>query len=267
MPTEPFVDTHFHSQHSGDSRETLSSLCQRALQLGLTHICPTEHADFDPQDPYYNNLNIDAYSRDLEACRAQLDERVIVLQGAEMDYQPRFDARVRGFLARHALDFVIGSIHYVDGFFVADTLLEAYDQDTAYRRYFDAVRAAAASGLFDVLGHLDLLKRHATRRWGPFDASRYTGEIEAILQAAVETGTGLEINTSGLRQAPAETYPGLETLWRYRQLGGEVLTVGSDAHQAADLGRNIHDGLELARAAGFKAIVVFVGRQPQWLDI
>jgi histidinol-phosphatase (PHP family) len=267
MPIEPVVDTHFHSSHSGDSDALLNALCRQAPRLGLTHICPTEHADFDPRDPYYNELNVGAYSRDLEACRAELDGRVVVLKGVEVDYQPRFDARVRDFLARHPFDFVIGSVHFVDGLYVGDALLETHDRDTAYRRYFDAVRVAAASGLFDVLGHLDLLKRHATRRWGTFDAARYADEIEAVLRAAVETGTGLEINTSGLRQAPAETYPRLETLRRYRELGGEILTLGSDAHRTANLGKDVREGLELARAAGFKAIAVFVARQPQWLDI
>jgi histidinol-phosphatase (PHP family) len=237
------------------------------VQLGISYLCPTEHADFDPQDPGYGYLSVEAFSRALAGCRKKFAGHLTLLKGVEIDYQPRFEAKVKAFLGQHGFDFVIGSIHYVNGLYLKDALLDAYDQDTAYRRYFDTVREAAASGLFDVIGHLDLLKRHGVPRWGAFDQRRYANEIDAILQAAVETGTGLEINTCGLWQAPAETFPCLETLCRYRELGGQVLTLGSDAHHVANVGRNIRDGLALARAAGFKAITVLVDRQPQWLDI
>lgn len=261
------MDFHCHSDRSFDSRAPLTALCQRALQLGFSHLCPTEHADFDPQDSGYGYLNVEAYSQALAACQELFAGQLVLLKGIEIDYQSRFDAEVRAFLAQHTFDFVIGSAHYVDGLHVEDALLEAYDPDAAYRRYFDTVREIAASGLFDVVGHLDLVKRRGILQWGAFDPRRYADEIDAVLQAAVKTGTGLEINTSGLRQPPAETFPCLETLRRYRELGGGTLTLGSDAHRVADLGRNIRHGLALARAAGFKAIAIFVGRQPRWLDI
>lgn len=267
LPTQPLVDCHFHAEHSCDSDTPLAVFCQRALQLGFSHLCPTEHADFDPQDMGYNYLNMQAYSRAFGTCQEQFDGQIALLKGIEIDHQPRFDAEVRAFLARHSFDFVVGSVHYADGLYAGDALLNAYDLDTAYRHYFDAVRKTAASGLFDVVGHLDVLKRYATPRWGTFDPHRYADAIDAVLCAAVETGTGLEINTSGLRQSPVETFPGLETLRRYRQLGGEVLTLGTDAHREADLGKNIPDALALAQAAGFRAVAVFVERQPRWLDI
>ncbi len=267
QPTRPLVDCHFHSTHSCDGQASLAAMCQRALELGLTHLCPTEHADFDPQDYGYGCFDGQAYSRDVNACQRQFAGQLTLLKGIEIDYQSRFDAEVKVFLAQHTFDFVIGSAHYADGLYAGTALLDAYDRDTAYRRYFDAVRQAAASGLFDVVGHLDLLKRYANPRWGPFDPRHYGDEIDAVLRAAVETGTGLEINTSGLRQSPAEAFPGLQTLRRYRELGGHVLTIGSDAHRVADFCKHIRHGLGLARAAGFKAIAVFVDRQPQWLDI
>lgn len=237
------------------------------MELGLSYICPTEHVDFCPQDMGYGYFDSVAFSRNVAACQEQYDGQITLLKGIEVDYQLCFDAEVRAFLLQHTFDFVIGSVHYADGLYIGNALLEAYDCDTAYRRYFHAVRQVAASGLFDVMGHLDLLKRYAPPRWKDFDARHYADEIEAVLRAAVETGTGLEINTSGLRQSPGQAYPGLEVLRRYRELGGEVLTLGTDAHRATDLGRNIGDGLSLARAAGFKAVAVFVQRRPHWIDI
>jgi len=242
-------------------------MCRQAMRLGFSHACPTEHADFHPPDPCYGRLDMVTYSRALAACRQKFAGQMVVLQGIEVDYQSRYDGAVRAFLAQHSVDFAIGSTHYADGHFVVDALLEAYDADTAYRRYFQAVRETAASGLFDVLGHLDLLKRYGIPRWGSYSRRPYVDDIEAILQAAVGSGTGLEINTSGLRQAPAETFPDLHTLRRYRELGGEIVTLGSDAHQPAHVGQHIHQGLALAQVAGFKAIAVFIERTPHWLDI
>ena len=91
--------------------------------------------------------------------------------------------------------------------------------------------------------------------------------MDAILRACIDTGTGIEINTSGLRGPPREPFPALPVLCRYRELGGEVLTVGSDAHTVQDLARDIPEALALARAAGFRAITLFVDREPTWVPI
>jgi histidinol-phosphatase (PHP family) len=118
-----------------------------------------------------------------------------------------------------------------------------------------------------VIGHLDIVKRYGVQHYGPFDPGRYAEAIDAVLRACVDTGIGLEINTSGLRGPPRETFPTLPVLCRYRELGGEILTIGSDAHTAGDLARDIPQALDLAAAAGFRAIALFVDRQPTWLPI
>jgi histidinol-phosphatase (PHP family) len=137
----------------------------------------------------------------------------------------------------------------------------------AYQPYFAEARRAVESGLFDLIGHLDLAKRYGVRYYGPFDLSLFAAEIREILKLAVERGVGLEINTSGLRQAPHETYPGLEVLRWYRELGGQVLTIGSDAHSVKDLGKGIAEAFGLAREAGFEAVTLFEKREPRRLRI
>jgi len=237
------------------------------VRLGLSYLCLTEHKDFDPQDLCFGHFHYEKYSRDVAACQQRFNPRLKLLKGVEVDYQRRYERQIRAFLAATEFDFVLGAVHYIDGLSIFDDLLERYDADTAYRRYFAAVREAVASGFFDAIGHLDVIKRYGVCRYGPFDPHRYAEEIDAVLRALVETGTGLEINTSGLRQPPAETFPGLEVLRRYRELGGEIITLGSDAHHLPHLGYGIEEALEMARAAGFKAITVFEERQPRWVDI
>jgi len=142
-----------------------------------------------------------------------------------------------------------------------------HSQRQAYLPYFEDLLRAAQSGLGDVLGHLDLVKRYGTRHYGRFEPTAFEEEIRAVLRAAIETGTGLELNTSGLRQSPGEPYPSLTVLEWYRALGGELLTIGSDAHRAEDLGAGLDEALALARQAGFRALATFERRQVCWIEL
>ena len=143
----------------------------------------------------------------------------------------------------------------------------SHDQREAYLPYFEELLRAVQSGLGDVLGHFDLVKRYGTAHYGPFDPLHFEEEIRSVLQAASARGMVLEVNTSGLRQSPGEAYPGLPVLRWYRELGGEILTVGSDAHHSDHLGAGVRQALVLAREVGFRAIATFEARQTQWIDL
>ena len=101
--------------------------------------------------------------------------------------------------------------------------------------------------------------------YGKFDADRWMPWIEPVLRSAVEMNVGIEINTSGVRQSPCEPYPGLETLKLYHELGGSILTIGSDAHRSSHLGVGLEKGLQLAKTAGFEGVCRFENRQPSLL--
>jgi histidinol-phosphatase (PHP family) len=170
----------------------------------------------------------------------------------------------------------VASVHlvdYCDGWAVisepesSGVYFGSHNLRQAYLPYFEELLRAARSSLGDVLGHFDLVKRYGTAHYGPFDPVRFEDEIRSILRAAVETGVGLEINTSGQRQSPGAPYPTSAVLRWYREIGGEVLTVGSDAHHADQLGAGVQDALALARATGFKAITTFEARKPYWIDL
>jgi histidinol-phosphatase (PHP family) len=268
VPTSPLVDCHLHTvPFSCDASATLEGLIARGRELGLSALCTTEHVDFDPQDECYGHYDYERHAALRTRIRAHPPAGLAVMIGAEIDYQRRFEGEVRAFLQAADYDFVIGSVHYAGGrFALVDDFFDRPEQ-SSYMAYLEEVLHAAQSGLFDVLGHLDIVKRRGVLHHGPFRPERYAEAIDAILRACVDTGTGLEINTSGLRQAPQETFPALPVVRRYRELGGEVLTIGSDAHTQADVGRDIDRALDVAQAAGLRAIAVFVARRPQWLAI
>lgn len=268
MARPPLLDCHLHTaDFSCDSKETLQAYIARARELGLHAICTTEHVDFDPQDYCYGYYDYARHQEQRACVRAQPVDGLNVLVGVEVEYQKQFEAQVREFLSGAEYDFVVGSVHFAQGRSIFERSFFDAPECERYPAYLDEVLHAAQSGLYDVIGHLDIVKRYGVRHYGPFDPARYADVIDAILRACVDTGTGIEINTSGWRGPPQEPFPTLPVLRRYHELGGEVLTVGSDAHAAGDLARHIPDAIALAQAAGFRAITLFVDRKPTWLPI
>lgn len=264
----PLVDYHVHSTRSADAHSPMAGVCRRGVEIGLAEIAFTEHLDLQPDDPGYGFHDYAAYRSDLEACRERFDRHLTLRCAIEVSYQREFESEIQAYLDGKEFDFVLGSVHALDRQFV--WLEEYYAGRTSqevYLGYFEELRRAAATGWFDALGHFDLPKRYCSHLYGPFDPKLYAEAIDAVLEAAVESGTGLEINCSGLFQAPRETFPGLAVLKRYRERGGEIITVGSDAHRAEHLGKGLECAYDLARAAGFRAVATFHNRQPHFMDI
>jgi histidinol-phosphatase (PHP family) len=273
------LDYHLHSTCSVDGISTIAQFCRRAAERGFIEIGFCGHVDFDPRDPSCGFFDYALFRRQIETERRAImryGDSLAIRTAVEVTYQASREEEIRAFLEGKELDYVIGSVHLVDDgqewaivseegrcecYFVRRSLREAYQP------YFAEVRRAVESGLFDFIGHLDLVKRYGVRYYGPFDPSLFAAEVREILELAVQGGVGLEINTSGLRQAPRETYPGLEVLRWYRELGGWILTVGSDAHSVKDLGKGVAEALGLAREAGFEAVTLFEKREPRQLRI
>ena len=271
-----FVDMHVHSTCSGDGESTIAEHARRAAALGLAELGFCEHQDLDPRDRSYLFLDPARFDREIAAAQA-LVSQVRLRQGVEITYQAKLENELRAWLAERSWDYVVASVHLVEyeppkwAMVSEEDAVEAYfadhDERQAYVPYFEELLRAVESGLGDLLGHFDLVKRYGVTQYGAFQPGEFEDEIRAVLHAAVEEGVGLEINTSGLRQAPGETYPDLEILRWYRELGGEIVTVGSDAHHTDDLGAGIPQALDLAREAGFRAIATFKAREVRWIDL
>jgi histidinol-phosphatase (PHP family) len=127
--------------------------------------------------------------------------------------------------------------------------------DDFVRPYFEEVAAAARSGLFDTIGHLDFIKRYVHPQISPTEFAARQDLYEPILRALVQSGTGLEVNTSGLRQSPGETYPPAPIVALFRDLGGRHVTAGSDAHEADTFAFGLEDGYRVAAGAGFRELM------------
>lgn len=269
------LDLHVHSTCSADGSSSIGEYARSAAETGLVEVGFCEHADFDPRDRGHGFLDLSQYDVEIAGARADVPG-IRLRQGVEITYQCSLEAEIRDWLAGHAWDVVVSSVHlvdYADGWAMIsephanEGYFATHSQREAYVPYFEELLRAARSGLGDVLGHFDLVKRYGTATYGRFEPAAFEDEVRSVLRAVIEGGMGLEVNASGRRQQPGEPYPGLEFLRWYREMGGEVLTAGSDAHHVHDLGAGVGEALDLARAAGFQAVTTFEARKPRWIDL
>ncbi|MEA3339852.1 MAG: histidinol-phosphatase HisJ family protein [Chloroflexota bacterium] len=261
-------DYHVHSRFSCDSDAEMAAACEAAIARGLSEIAFTDHADFGPVDPsgYFRPTE---YLAEIERCRARYGGRLTIRAGVEMGEPHIFAQEAASVLAAGEFDFVLGSAHYAVGMqpawkpaFFEQPLRQAYEA------YFQQVARLAAEGDFDVLAHLDLVKRDAHKFGKTYDGpGPYADVIRAALRSIVERGKGIEINTSALHRGQPETCPSLQVLRWYRELGGDILTFGSDAHTPDAVGACFDVALEMARSAGFARLATFERRKVMWMTI
>ncbi len=261
-------DYHVHTSFSCDSEGAMGAACEAAIARGLQEIAFTDHLDFAPNESrgYFRR---EAYLDSIVRCREHYGDRLTIRAGVEVGEPHLFAKEAAAMIDKAPFDIVIGSAHYGDGMEAAwkPTYFEQPLHE-AYEAYFRQVVALAAEGAFDVLGHIDLVKRDARKFDKPYDGpGPYADMIRAALRSLVERGKGLELNTSPLRRGQPAPCPSMEILRWYRELGGEILTIGSDAHTTDAVGADFDVALEMARAAGFDRLASFENRRLDWIRI
>lgn len=254
------ADLHVHSTFSLDAEDEMDALCRRAVDLGLEFLCFTDHYDLLEEDIGYDSLDLDAYCRALEALKVEYDGKLRVLKGLEFG-EPHLFPREFADIQERGFDLIMAGIHSFDSCFIGDrTLLERFSQEEVFEHYYREVLKLVEFGGFDVLAHLDLPKRYLGAPEGQ------NGLVERILSSLVKKGIALEVNTSPLRKGLAECSPDHEILRCFQLLGGERVTVGSDAHRSRDLGSGLRYAAALLERAGFERPGYFYKREYRPLE-
>ena len=251
------LDSHLHTDLSPDSSVPIDVYAAQAVERGIAEIAVTDHIDFAPGAPAFDFVPFatrETVAR--EAAERWGPRGVSIRFGVEITYDHRYETAIRDHLAHHAYDYVIGSVHiYADSVFHQSRIaswVAGRSLQEIVAPYFDEVGRAIRSGLFDTIGHLDFVKRWLHPHVTAADLAAAPELYEPLLVALVDAGIALEVNTSGLRQAPGETYPSAAVVARYRSLGGALVAAGSDAHQADSLASGLAEGYRIAAAAGFR---------------
>lgn len=278
------IDCHTHTQFSVDSEADINTMIERACELDLKAYAVTDHCECNAWYPK-EHYNADTYNDYFNYCK-DFEDSVSALTVLKEKYQGKLNliCGIEMGQATHdfdiaekivndkRLDFVIGSMHQLPG--IEDFAFINYSKYTEHEiyllleRYFNEIYSLCKWGKFDVLGHLTYTLRYIKGDFGlDADITRFDEIIAESFKALVHNGCGIEINTSGLRQNYSDTFPSLKYVKLFRELGGEILSIGSDAHNVNDLGKGIAEGIEIAKLAGFNHLCYFKQRKPVFINI
>jgi histidinol-phosphatase (PHP family) len=261
-------DIHLHTRFSGDARGEPEEFVIRAMERGLDVIGFSEHWDFGPGDKSYGFYDYENVRAEIERVRHKYTDRIEILFGVEVSYASNREDDIQDALSGKEFDYIIGGVHVSDGVYISEPRCRPYlkrrSAAEVYTRFFEETEKAVESGLFDIIAHLDLCKRYGVEFYGPFDVGQVSdGLVEDVIRKTVAAGVALEVNASGTWQGPKEPYPAGQILEIYRDAGGELITLGSDAHEPARAG-DVSAAVELVAAVGLPETVVFRGRKAQF---
>ena len=260
-------DYHLHSSFSGDSDTPMEEMIQAAINKGLKNICFTEHIDIDyplREDQPVNifELNADSYLYQLLTMRAKYESRIAIAYGIELGLQPQILRDNLIFARSHEYDFIIASTHVCNGRdpYYSD-FYEGRTEEEAYREYFNCVlENIKAFHNFDVCGHLDYVVRYGPNKDAAYSYAKYKDVIDPILTWLIENEKGLELNTGAISRGTKDCNPNMDIVKRYRELGGELITVGSDAHAVENIGAHFDRAYEILTECGFRYYCIYENR-------
>jgi len=272
----PYTDSHIHSCCSPDAYDTMLDMALASRKLGADTLCFTDHCDLD--ETFEGKPDPDCFSKrwDIinmyEETRKSAPKDMTIRLGIELGEINHDPARAAVICASEELDFVLGSIHNLKGkpdFYGIEYRGEEHCR-ALFDEYMDESLELAALPYFDVMAHLGY-PVHYSRLQGydlEISLNAYREKMERILKTLISGGRGIEINCSGFRTPPGGgEIPTRDTLRRYRELGGEIITVGSDAHETAQAGVGLKEGYALLKELGFKYVTVFEKRKPLFIKI
>lgn len=265
------ADYHLHSSFSGDSDTPMEEMIKKGIEKGLTHMCFTEHNDFDypatERDPAgMFELNPDAYLYDFLKLKEKYASQITLCFGVELGMQPHLSRINAAFTKEHDYDFIIASSHLCNG---KDpyypSFYEGRTQYEAYLEYFESILDNLKSfSSFDVYGHLDYVVRYGPDKDAGYSYEIYRDIIDRILERLISMEKGIEINTAGLAKGLRSTNPCVGVLQRYHELGGEIITTGSDAHEPGQIAYAFDRAADLLKVCGFRYYTTYEKRTPSF---
>ena len=262
------ADCHVHSNVSADAEVPMTELARLALEAGLNEVCFTDHVE--PEVVFGARPDWKHLTAEFEKAQNIMGDQICLHIGVELGDAPwDFDAAEALLTEGPELDFVIGSVHCVTPKLGGMNIYNYVPKDEqeaylAIEDYLSQLEKLAAWGKFDVLGHLTVPLRYFYRRgMTQLTFDPYEEQVREILRTLLQKGCGMEMNTN-LGDDPV---PGAKWLKLYRELGGEMITLGSDTHKPGTIGKGIREGQELLCACGFKRFCTFEKRQPIWHEL
>lgn len=261
-------DYHSHTDFSDDSASTMDEMIQGAIQKGVKELAITDHYDPDYPDPNYPfEVDFEEYHKALLHAEEQYASSIKIIKGLEIGIQggPTLE-KCKAASKNFSYDFLLGSFHAFNGEDLYTANYAEMEQSKILPSFYTYVyQCLKEFDDFDVLGHMNVIDRYLNLER---DYTESLFIIEEILKELIAKGKGLEINTSSYRYGlQGRNHPTKEILQLYRDLGGEILTIGSDAHRPSDLMYHFEEGVSFAQRHGFKYFSTFKNRNITMLPL
>ena len=275
-----FADYHVHTEFSDDSVYPMEDVVRDALQMGMDEICITDHVDYGVKEDWDSgktilyrgteplaNVDYPAYMEKICILKEKYEGRIRIRTGMEFGVQMHTIPKYEALFARYPFDFIILSVHQVeDKEFWTQDFQRGRSQKEYNERYYEEMLSLVKNYKdYSVLGHMDLLKRYDEAGIYPFEKLRPL--IEEILKIVIADGKGIEINTSSHRYGLDGTMPSGEILRLYKELGGEIITIGSDSHKPEHLGTYIEESKALLKEMGFQKFCTYEKMKPVFHEL
>ncbi|KKQ32578.1 MAG: Histidinol phosphate phosphatase HisJ family [candidate division TM6 bacterium GW2011_GWF2_37_49] len=272
MNLKSIIDCHSHSNYSADSQMLAHDGVRSALGAGIGGLAFTDHLDIDyPNREYNYTFDFDHRSKFLDELRNEFSGKAKILKGLELGFQPHIIDQAAQIVQMNDFDFVIGSVHAVDGYTLSENAgyYQGKNKQQAYLRYLEEVyNSVVGMDCFDVIGHIGYIRRYAPDEDRSLQFIDYRDVLDMILKKVVDKGKGIEVNTSGYHYKGLGTpIPNFDIIERYKELGGEMLTIGSDSHQARYVGNSFMPVLQRLKSIGFNYVTYFEERKPVFVKI
>lgn len=265
-------DFHVHTVFSSDCEVNPQEYLERAMRLGMKEICFTDHMDLDY--PAENSkemfkLNADDYFDALTKLKETNQDNIKIKIGIEVGLNPAVNDANNTFINKYPFDFIIGSSHIVNG---NDPYYSSYWDNRSPKdcimEYYEAIlRNVTFYDNYDVYGHLDYIRRYVPDKSYVYIDSDFYDITEMILKNIIARGKGIELNTRGLSKGFTTFIPTISLLDRYKKLGGEIVTLGSDAHFCKNLGYGFKTAKDILLNTGFKYVTSFENRKPSFIPL
>lgn len=265
-----FWDQHMHCNFSGDSDALPEDMIKAGIAHGLSGICFTDHLDYDyPEEPNIFLLDFDNYFKVLSDLKEKYADKISVNIGIELGLQTQAAGQNLAVAEKYPFDFIIGSSHVVnhmDPYY--PEFFAGRDEDAAYMEYFESVLENINSGVdFDVYGHIDYVVRYGPNKNAFYTYEKFTDIIDEILTQLISKGKGIEVNTGGFKYGLGHPNPTEDIIKRYRELGGEIITMGADAHVPEYVAYEFDKTAQIIKNCGFKYYTVFKNRKAEFIPL
>ena len=261
-------DYHNHTSFSHDSDARIDNMIEAAIKKGLKQIAITDHYDPEYANPAVNTyIDLNQNFKELERVEEKYKKKITVIKGIELGLQHHVIEYLNSAAVMNHYDFILGSFHCAEG---KDLYGSAYYANRmaseVYRGFYGyCIKVLKKFDNFDVMGHVNIIERYSA--CVPAFES-YGDLIEGIFKLIIEKGKGIELNTSSIRYGMGQNYtPSTIMLRLYKEMGGEIITIGSDAHRPKDVGSDIQFAAELLKSLGFKYRTLFKERKPEFVPL